>query len=387
MIDDDGSATATEMPRSKEIYMLMPIRTNTAKVVLAWQVPGEILFLTTRMIPRANTVLKRRAPAVGRRRILFSTSRSKQQQSSAAAAKVVASPVQQPTDRQLRLVALHASIPMVGFGLMDNWLMIQFGDAFDNSLGIVLGLSTLAAAGIGNTVSDIAGVWFGDVVEATAAKLNLPEHGLTKVQRNLKRTRMYHAIGGSVGIVLGCVLGMSCLLFMDTDRADKAKKAKELQSIFESIMYEGHDLVHADRATLWMYDADKNLAWSRVATGTKGIITVPADSGFVGACIQSGETINISHAYGDARFNKAVDQSTGYHTKRVLVMPVRDRNGNIIGAIQMINKKDPNTGGDTAFTQEDEKIVHLLATHVETFIRTVMGSSSNASEICMACMA
>lgn len=124
-----------------------------------------------------------------------------------------------------------------------------------------------------------------------------------------------------------------------------------------------------------MYDADKNILWSRVATGTKGIITVSADTGFVGASVQSGETITASQIYNDARFNKSVDQRTGYHTKSVLVMPVRDRNDTIIGAIQMINKKDPKTGKDASFTQEDEKIVHLLATHVETFIRTVTGSS------------
>lgn len=283
--------------------------------------------------------------------------------------------VPQPTSRQLRIVALHAAIPMVGFGIMDNLIMIQFGDYVDNSLGVLFGLSTLTAAAIGNTVSDVAGVWFGDAVEATAAKLNLPEHGLTKMQSNLKRTRLYHTIGGSLGIVVGCALGMSCLLFMDTDRADKARQGKELQSIFESIMNEGHELVHADRATLWMYDADKNILWSRVATGTKGIITVSADTGFVGASVQSGETITASQIYNDARFNKSVDQRTGYHTKSVLVMPVRDRNDTIIGAIQMINKKDPKTGKDASFTQEDEKIVHLLATHVETFIRTVTGSS------------
>ena len=264
--------------------------------------------------------------------------------------------------------------------------MIQFGDVFDNSFGVLLGLSTLAAAAIGNTVSDIAAVWCGDAVEATAAKLHLPQHGLTKAQRNLKQTRFYHTMGGTVGIVVGCVLGMTCLLFMDTDRADKAKKAKELQSIFESIMSEGHDLVHADRATLWMYDADQELLWSRVATGTKGIITVSANSGIVGASVQSGETLLIPNAYEDCRFNKSVDQSTGYHTKSILVMPVRDRNDKIIGAVQMINKKDPTTGKDAVFTKEDERIVHLLATHVETFIRTVTGGTANPSTSSQLCI-
>lgn len=289
--------------------------------------------------------------------------------------------VPRPTSRQLRVVALHATIPMVGFGVMDNWLMIQFGEVFDWSLGVGFGLSTLAAAGLGNTVSDVAGVWCGDAVEGAAAKLNLPMHGLSTAQLGLKTTRLYRTIGGSIGIVVGCLIGMTCLLFMDTDRADKAKKAKELKSIFESIMTEGHELVHADRATLWMFDSQNNLLWSRVAMGTNGILQMPADSGIVGACVQSGKTISIANAYQDSRFNKLVDQSTGYHTKSVLAMPIRDRNDKIIGAIQMINKKDPDSGADVSFTSDDEKIVHLLATHVETFIRTVTGNAGADEEI------
>jgi putative methionine-R-sulfoxide reductase with GAF domain len=343
---------------------------------------SSIIAYTTVMYQRA--LARRFISAVSNKTTLIRRHQSSSATTTTTPAAAAASTVlQHPTPRQLRLVALHAAIPMVGFGVMDNWLMIQCGEVFDWSLGVCFGLSTLTAAGLGNTVSDVAGVFCGDAVEAAAAKLNLPTHGLSAQQLALKTTRLYHTIGGSVGIVVGCLLGMTCLLFMDTDRADKAKRAKELQSIFVSIMTEGHELVHADRATLWMYDSQNEILWSRVATGTEGILQTPADSGIVGACIQSGETISIAQAYRDERFNKSVDQSTGYHTKSVLVMPVRDRNGKIIGAIQMINKKDPDTGADATFTADDEKIVHLLATHVETFIRTVMNGSDDLSAALM----
>jgi len=54
-------------------------------------------------------------------------------------------------------------------------------------------------------------------------------------------------LGGCVGVVTGCLLGMSCLLFMDTSKADRAKKAKKLQSIFASILEDGHNLVDAGK--------------------------------------------------------------------------------------------------------------------------------------------
>lgn len=113
------------------------------------------------------------------------------------------------------------------------------------SIGVAFGLSTLTAAGFGQCVSDVAGLTCGGIVDATVAKMGLPQHKLNPAQLDMKKTRTIHTLGGCVGVVIGCLLGMSCLLFMDTGRADRAKKAKELQSIFESIVEEGHEICNA----------------------------------------------------------------------------------------------------------------------------------------------
>jgi putative methionine-R-sulfoxide reductase with GAF domain len=158
----------------------------------------------------------------------------------------------------------------------------------------------------------------------------------------------------------------------DTDRADRAKKAKELQSIFESVMTQGNTLVDAERATLFMLDTDKGELWSRVATGNKGIIKVPLNKGIAGACVTEGKIVNIPDAYEDQRFNQSVDRDTGYRTRSVLAIPLKDDEGEIIGAIQMINKKNKDgTGG--VFNANDEKLLTMLASHVTTFTRIVNG--------------
>lgn len=51
-------------------------------------------------------------------------------------------------------------------------------------------------------------------------------------------------------------------------------------------------------------------------------------------------------------------------------MPIRDDDGKPMGAIQMINKKNPD-GSDGKFDRADEKLVEMLASHVRTFIRVV----------------
>ena len=194
---------------------------------------------------RGGTIVARR-PGGGWKAVGRCLSSSKDSSTSSTAAAAAASTaVEEPTSRQLRIVALRSAIPMIGFGFMDNLVMIQAGEAIDMSIGVSFGLSTMTAAGFGQCFSDVAGFTCGGVVDAAVAKMHLPHHNLSLQQLDLKSSRAWHTFGGCVGVVTGCLLGMSCLLFMDTDKADRAKKAKELQSIFESVLAEGHTLINA----------------------------------------------------------------------------------------------------------------------------------------------
>ena len=333
--------------------------------------------------------------------------------------------IQPPTTEQLRIVAFRAGIPMIGFGIMDNVVMITAGEAIDSTFGVTLGISTMAAAGFGQCCSDVAGITSGGIVDATVSKLNLKNHGLTQLQLDLKKTRLYSTFGACVGVVTGCLLGMTVLLFMDTDRADRAKRSKELKSIFESVMNDGHKLVGAERATLFMVDDTTKELWSQVATGIKtntssntgpststtrssdknkskisytkdGIIKCPLNEGIVGHSVTTKQIVNVPNAYDDTRFNSKVDTITGFKTISVIVVPIFDDNNKdkkVIGAIQMLNKKienscedDPdcttcirhssNTNSTTTttivpFNECDEKILKVLASHVASFIRVV----------------
>ena len=170
-----------------------------------------------------------------RRGVVQSLCSFRRMASSTAAAKEETSSLlpKQPTPQQLRIVALRYAIPMIGFGFMDNLVMIQAGDAIDQTFGVALGISTMTAAGFGQCFSDIAGNLSGGMVDAAVAKLNLPHHGLSETQMDMKVTRFWRTMGACVGVVTGCLLGMSCLLFMDTDAADRARRAKELESILK----------------------------------------------------------------------------------------------------------------------------------------------------------
>nr|CAB3264734.1 dual 3',5'-cyclic-AMP and -GMP phosphodiesterase 11-like [Phallusia mammillata] len=79
-------------------------------------------------------------------------------------------------------------------------------------------------------------------------------------------------------------------------------------------------------------------------------IRIKFGQGIAGLVALTGNTLNIPDAYKDKRFNQNVDQKTGYKTKCILCMPIKDQGKRIVGVAQVINK---NQG---VFTLKDEKI-------------------------------
>eukprot|EP00923_Selenidium_pygospionis_P007445 GHVN01012744.1.p1 GENE.GHVN01012744.1~~GHVN01012744.1.p1 ORF type:complete len:451 (+),score=138.51 GHVN01012744.1:134-1486(+) len=160
--------------------------------------------------------------------------------------------VKQPTLQQLKLVAISSCIPFVGFGFVDNMLMILAGDILDTTLCVTLSFSTLAAAGLGNTLSDLMGVCLGNKVESAALALGNFDPKMTKSQMSLPLTRTWYTAGCSVGIVIGCVLGMFPLLFIDTHAAERMKREKSQTELFSDVMQEIAHFIEADHAILYV---------------------------------------------------------------------------------------------------------------------------------------
>eukprot|EP00471_Norrisiella_sphaerica_P009033 CAMPEP_0184504108 /NCGR_PEP_ID=MMETSP0113_2-20130426/52286_1 /TAXON_ID=91329 /ORGANISM="Norrisiella sphaerica, Strain BC52" /LENGTH=396 /DNA_ID=CAMNT_0026893725 /DNA_START=585 /DNA_END=1775 /DNA_ORIENTATION=- len=168
---------------------------------------------------------------------------------------------------QLRIHGINCAIPMIGFGFMDNMVMIQAGDFIDNHIGVAFGLTTLTAAAFGQVCSDVSGVCFGGVIEEFAAKMGLPQSTLTKSQLNSKRVRLFSTACAAIGVVIGCLLGMISLLFMDLDRAERQKKAKKLGGLFDTLVRDGRRILGAQRCNLWLVTEDGEHLWSRAFTG------------------------------------------------------------------------------------------------------------------------
>jgi K+-sensing histidine kinase KdpD len=134
--------------------------------------------------------------------------------------------------------------------------------------------------------------------------------------------------------------------------------ALDLGAVLALILDVATRSIGADRGTVYLVDQKADELWSLIAQGDGMVeIRLPLGKGLAGYVARTGETVNISDAYRDPRFNPEIDLRSGYTTHTVLCMPMRNREGAIVGVFQLLNKR---TG---LFGPEDESFIDALSVH------------------------
>ncbi|XP_065176739.1 transmembrane protein 65-like [Sycon ciliatum] len=127
-----------------------------------------------------------------------------------------------PDKSTLTTVMFANFVPFVGFGFLDNAIMIAAGESIEMTLGAVLCISTMAAAALGNLVSDVAGMGLASGVESVALSMGLSMPKLTSEQLLMRPTRVAIYTGRTLGLTIGCIIGMFPLLFIGKKRASSS---------------------------------------------------------------------------------------------------------------------------------------------------------------------
>ena len=116
----------------------------------------------------------------------------------------------------------------------------------------------------------------------------------------------------------------------------------DLEKTLSAVMTEAQNLMQADRSTLFLVSDDGRELWSKVAKAdgtTLMDLRIPIDRGIAGYVASTCQTLNITDAYEDPRFDPTIDEQTGYCTRTILCMPVYNSGGTLIGVTQLINKQ------------------------------------------------
>lgn len=167
---------------------------------------------------------------------------------------------------------------------------------------------------------------------------------------------------------------------------------RNLSQLLEMIVDEARAFTRADGGTLYLVDSDqKSLLFTIVQTESLGIrmggVTgapiswnpvplylngTPNQSNVCAYVVHTGQMVSIDNVYEAPGFNfegtRKFDATTGYHSRSMLVIPMTDHEGTIIGVLQLLNARDPKTGEVIPFPEEVKELSQSLASQAAVAI-------------------
>jgi len=168
---------------------------------------------------------------------------------------------------------------------------------------------------------------------------------------------------------------------------------RELPVLLERIVDEARTVTHADGGTLYLVSDDGKslkfeiahtrsldiymggssgdpITWSPIplyaADGTPNEMNVSAYVALTGEMISIPDVYNVEGF--DFTGTREFDASTGYRSKSMLVLPLRNHEDDIIGVLQLLNKIDSDSKEVIPFSSESEDLVAGLASQAAVAI-------------------
>lgn len=160
---------------------------------------------------------------------------------------------------------------------------------------------------------------------------------------------------------------------------------KNMKKLLEMIVSIARDFTNADAGTLYIVDEDEQVLKFEIiqndTLGTRlggmggGEIPLPPvplrvngkpnHANVSSYCALTGKTINIPDVYEAKEFDftgpRKYDKQTGYRSRSMLVIPLKDHNSEIIGVLQLLNAVDRKSGEVIAFSPVYTDLVSSLA--------------------------
>ncbi|MCS7185350.1 MAG: GAF domain-containing sensor histidine kinase [Armatimonadetes bacterium] len=150
--------------------------------------------------------------------------------------------------------------------------------------------------------------------------------------------------------------------------AKSGMTSARLDELMQEVLKIALDVVNADAGTLYLYNPERNTLVFRYVIGEKANelmgMEIPADKGIAGEVFQTGQAKITEDVATELSHLQEVDQRTGYRTRNMVTVPLRDIEGKPIGALQALNKRD----GD--FDEFDMETLSIVATLAGTAIET-----------------
>ncbi len=159
---------------------------------------------------------------------------------------------------------------------------------------------------------------------------------------------------------------------------------QDLNTLLEMIVDQARNFTNADAGTLYIVE-DNTLRFQivqndslKIRMGGKSGESIPfppvelKESNVSAFVALKGVSVNIPDVYDTDLFDftgpKKFDQSTGYRSKSMLVVPMRNHENDVIGVLQLLNATNPISNEVIAFSQDYENLSESLASQAAVSI-------------------
>ena len=160
---------------------------------------------------------------------------------------------------------------------------------------------------------------------------------------------------------------------------------RDIARLLEGILVAAKEITHADGGTLYRMTEEKTLKFEIIRNDTLGIAMggttdaeipfypinlfdkdgKPINTMIAAYAVHHDRSVNVADAYTAEGFDFAgtqnFDKKTGYRSRSFLTVPMKNHEAEIIGVLQLINSKDPETGEVVPFSDADQHLAESLA--------------------------
>ncbi|MCR6632781.1 MAG: GAF domain-containing protein [Magnetospirillum sp.] len=165
---------------------------------------------------------------------------------------------------------------------------------------------------------------------------------------------------------------------------------RDSNRLMEMVLLGAKELTNADGGTLYIRGEDDKLHFQIVRNDTLDValggtsgneVTIPPVALYdtegaanhrnvVSHAVHEQQTVTIADAYDSSRFDfsgtRLFDERNGYRSKSFMTVPLKPRGGDVIGALQLINARPPNSDTVVPFSPEIQRFVEALAAQAAT---------------------
>jgi Nif-specific regulatory protein len=161
---------------------------------------------------------------------------------------------------------------------------------------------------------------------------------------------------------------------MNGDTETSQRSAWRVQSALTEAAAEIKNRLQADRVSIFLFDRECCELWSVVSQETQ-TMCLDARLGIAGHAAMTGEVVNVPDAYEHPLFYKEVDLETGYHTRNLLAVPLKNSRDEVLAVGEAVNKSEGSFSDEDANTMQS-----LLAPFAKSLERIPLKKPSGVTE-------